>query len=46
MNALVLKHTVCVRNDITVLPSANHSKCAKAYRVCQPLSKQIVFGHS
>jgi len=35
MKAHVLKHTVCAPNDITVLPPANHSTCAKR-TVCAP----------
>jgi len=37
MKAYVLKHAVCAPNDITVLPPANQSTCAKEHRVCQPL---------
>jgi len=33
MKTHVLKYTVCAPNDVTVLPPANHSTCAKAHRV-------------
>jgi len=31
MKAHVLKHNVCAPNDITVLPPANQSTCAKTH---------------
>ena len=42
MKAHVLKHTACAPSDITVLPPANHSTCAKAHRVSQPYNEQPV----
>jgi len=42
MKAHVLKHTVCAPSDITVLPPANHSPCAKAHRMRQPYNEQPV----
>jgi len=45
MKVHVLKHTVCAPNDITVLPTANHSTWSIAHRVCQPFLVLLNYVH-